>query len=529
MAKSRILGPDGQPVELEVLTEEIARPTMTGVRTTWGYAPIAGSLTPSRLAQVLLDAVEDWPRDYLTLAEEMEERDWHYYSVLSTRKRAVSGLSVTVEAASEEAADVKLADAIRELLKAPAFGDLADDCLDAIGKGYSAVEIVWDRSGKTWQPEKYVWRDPRFFRFDYATQSELLLLTDEAIMGVPLPAYKFITHRPKLKSGLTVRGGLARLAAAAYMCKSYTLTDWMAFAEVFGMPLRIGRYSPGATQADINTLISAVANIGTDAAAILPKGMDIEFSELQKTSDGGAQVFNSLADWLDRQVSKAVLGQTSTTDAISTGMGSNTANVHNDVRSDIQISDARQLSNTISCDLVKAYIDLNFGKQERYPRVHYQVVEPEDVGTLAEALSKLVPVGLRVSAAQVREKIGFSEPKEGDEIMQAPAPVAPPAAAPAPANLTQRARNRAQPPRPPPIDDTIDELGADALRNWQELIDPMADPVRALAAHAETEEDFVTGLASLIKTMAPDALLRSLASAAFKARALGEVSDDPER
>lgn len=525
MAKSRILGPDGQPIELGVLTEEVARPTITGIRSVWGYTPIAGSLTPTRLASILTDAVQDWPRDYLTLAEEMEEREWHYGSVLGTRKRAVSGLQVSVEPASDAPQDVKLADAVRELTRSADFGDMVDDCLDAIAKGYSAVEIVWDRSGKEWQPT-YTWRDPRFFRYDYATQSKLLLLDDENIMGVPLAPYKFIVHTPRLKSGLPIRGGLARLAAAAYMCKSYTLTDWMAFAEVFGMPLRIGRYSPGATQSDINTLITAVANIGTDAAAILPKSMEIQFESLQKTSDGGDKVFMGLADWLDRQVSKAVLGQTSTTDALSGGLNNNTASVHNEVRTDIQIADGKQLANTLNRDLVRPYVDLNYGPQKKYPRIEIKVIEPEDTTALSTALSLLVPLGLRVGQAPIRAKLGLAEPAKDEEVLQPPAPppAAPPAAAPVPPPEPS-ARNRAQGGMR--LDDTIDHLTAGALDDWQLLSEPMVDPVRALAARCDSEQTFLTGLGELMRTTDPEQLLRSLASNAFKARGLGDATDDP--
>jgi len=522
MALSRILGPDGQPFEMGVLQQEIARPTVTGIRSTWGFTPVAGSLSPSRLAQILLDATENDATTYLTLAEEMEERDWHYTSVLGTRKRAVSGLPVTVESATDDPKDIKLADAVRELVRAPAFGDLADDCLDALGKGYSAVEIVWDRSGKTWKPARYEWRDPRFFRFDYETQTKLMLLDDEHIMGTPLPAFKFIVHRPRLKSGLSIRGGLARIAAAAYMCKSFTLTDWMAFAEVFGMPLRIGRYSPGTSQDDINTLITAVANIGTDAAAILPKSMEIQFEQLARTSDGGDKVFAGLADWLDRQVSKAVLGQTATTDAQPTGLGSNTASVHNDVRSDIQRADARQLGNTLSRDLVRPYIDLNYGPQERYPRICIDVIEPEDIASLAEALSKLVPLGLRVGASTIRDKLGLPDPDAKEEVL-GPAPTAAPTPAPP---IEKRARNRAG-SVDVVADDAIDELVADPLGEWEPLIDPLVDPVRDLAERSQTEEEFIAGLAVLMSTEDPADLMRSLAAQAFKARALGDATDKP--
>lgn len=521
MATSRLVDRFGNPIELKQLTEEIARPTLTGIRSVWAQTPIAGQLTPARLAQILLDADNNAPRDQLTLAEEMEEREPHFASVLGTRKRAISGLPIAVEAASDDAAAVKQADAVRELTRAPEFGEMLDDSLDALGKGYSAVEILWDRSGREWRPEGYAWRDPRFFLFDRETMRELRLLDNEHIEGIALPAYKFIVHKPKLKSGLPIRGGLARLAAASYLCKAFTLTDWMAFAEVFGMPLRLGRYGPNPSADDINTLITAVANIGTDAAAILPDSMKIEFQEAAN-SKGGETLFMGLADWLDRQTSKAVLGQTMTTDAQSAGLGSSQADVQNEVRQDILKSDARQLANTLNRDLIRPYIDLNFGPQDAYPRLELQVAEPEDLKLLAEALEKLVPLGLRVGASTIRDKFGLPDPDDDEELLAPAAAAAPPTAT----NGRQgRARNAAQPDVP--TEDDIDRLVDAALDDWQPLIEPILDPVRELAANAANAEAFRAGLADLIGQMDADALVQSLATATFTARGLGDGSDNP--
>src|SRR5208337_4868486 len=86
----------------------------------------------------------------------------------------------------------------------------------------------------------------------------------------PLYPFKFVTHIARAKAGLPIRGGLARAAGWSYLFKSYALKDWAAFAEVYGQPLRVGKYGPGATEEDKHALLSAVAHIGTDAAAIIP-------------------------------------------------------------------------------------------------------------------------------------------------------------------------------------------------------------------------------------------------------------------
>ncbi|MHC1700295.1 MAG: DUF935 domain-containing protein [Humidesulfovibrio sp.] len=508
----------GRPIERQALTREVAAPQLTGVRRAWDSEAIAQGLTPHRLARILRAAAENDLRAYLILAEEMEERDPHYASVLGTRKRACSGLEPAVEAATDDKRDQELADAVRErIAESTEFPDLCTDLLDGLGKGFAACEIIWDRQSSFWRPAAYEYRDPKFFRFDEVNGRELRLEELGAVDGVPLPPYKFLVHIPKLKSGLPARGGLARLAAAAHMCKSFTLTDWMAFAEVFGMPLRLGRYGANATDDDVRTLVSAVANLGTDAAAVIPDTMRIELVEGGKNSGSGGQgLFQNLAEWLDRQVSKAVLGQTMTSDD---GSSQSQATVHNEVRVDILKADARQLAATINRDLVRPFIDLNFGPPPsgKYPRLTLPVNEPEDVAALTEALAKLVPLGLRVEASVVRDRLGFPDPAPDAEVLGMQARPEPGTEA----NREGRAANRET-----AAGDELDSLTADALEDWEPQAAPLVNPIQELADRSESYEEFLAGLPGLLEKMDPSALVRGLAVAAFKARGQGDAGSD---
>lgn len=412
-----ILDQYGRPVRRQMLDKELAAPAVSGIRSLWNFEQVATGLTPRGLARLLRDANDGDHTAYLTLAEEMEERDPHYAAVLGTRKRAVSGLPVVVESASDDAGDIKLADEVRALLNTRGARTLMEDCLDGLGKGYSVVEIMWDRSVTPWVPARYVWRDPRFFVFDRATRSEVRL-RDEADMldGLPLEPYKFITHVPRLKSGTPIRGGLARVVVWAWMFKTYGIKDWMAFAEVFGMPLRVGTYRPGETQSNIDILKMAVAGLGIDAAAVIPEGMQIKFESMGNTT-GAAELFEALADWMDGQISKAVLGQTMTVDD---GSSLAQAQIHNEVRHDIRDADAGQLAETLARDLIIPYIVLNYGPQKAYPRLCLRAPKSADVTILSDALAKLVPLGLEVEASEVRDRLGFSDPAAGAKCLAAP-------------------------------------------------------------------------------------------------------------
>src|SRR5512146_149421 len=404
----------GRDVDTAQLRDEQAAPTMAGVRNIYSMMHPSAGLTPEKLIAIQREAEGGDPYRYLELAEEMEEKDLHYLAVIGTRKQAIAGAELMVTPASEAAEDRRAADLVRDFLGGGAF-DLESvlyDVLDAVGKGFSATEIIWDTTGREWVPKRLVWRDPRWFMFDWISGEELLVRTlrdegplapadvsaaasanapagapdgraphyrgarwyagvgREARIGIqqltaPLAPFKFIVHVAKAKAGLPVRGGLARAAGWAYLFKNYVLKDWVTFAEIFGQPLRLGKYSPGATEADKQALLSAVANIGTAAAARIPEAMLIEFAETR--GGGGAEVYERFCEYLDRQVSKAVLGQTLTTETPREGGGSRAAaQVHDAVRRDIMESDARRLGATLTRDLVRPIVDLNLGPQRRY-------------------------------------------------------------------------------------------------------------------------------------------------------------------
>ncbi len=434
----------GREVEPARLREEQAAPTFAGIRNIYSVMHPSAGLTPERLAAILREAEAGDPYQYLELAEEMEEKDLHYLAVLSTRKQSVAQLDMIIRPASSSAEDLSIAALVREVLLdgALAMESVLFDILDAIGKGFSAVEIIWNTSGRTWLPERLVWRDPRWFLFDWVNGETLLLRSMEseresapsAASGpshfrgggwfsqsaaqpftAPLCPYKFIVHVARAKAGLPVRGGIARAAGWAYLFKNYVLKDWVTFTEVFGQPLRVGKYGPGATENDKRVLLNAVTNIGTDAGAVIPDSMVIEFTEARQS--GSADLYERFCDYLDRQVTKAVLGQTLTTETSRGGGSRAAAEVHQTVRRDIMNSDARRLAATITHDLVKPIVDLNFGPRSRYPQFTLGLPDDQDAKVFADTISELADRGLRISQKTVLDKLGLPEPQEGEPVL----------------------------------------------------------------------------------------------------------------
>ncbi|KPU84431.1 hypothetical protein JI58_03940 [Marinosulfonomonas sp. PRT-SC04] len=496
-----------------MLMEEQATPTITGVRS-FRSDGLADSLDPIKLAALMKAANEGDNHDFLVLAEEMEERDGHYGAVLGQRKRAVSGLEPIVTAASEIPQDKEIADAVEELIMAPIFADMVDDLLDGIAKGYSAVETMWDFGENRWTPKEYIHRDPRHFQFDEKTGRELRIRDDDVQEGLQINPYTFLIHRPKLKSGLAVRGGVARVAAWCFMLKSYTLQDWAAFLEVFGMPLRVGKFDDTASAAEKRILLRAVRDLAADAAAIIPKSMEIEFIEV--SGGQGNAVFGAMTEYLDKQVSKAIIGQTMTTDEGSSNSQSQT---HDEVRGDIQKADARQLGTTINRDLIAPFVSFNWGPDVKPPLVSFPIEDAEDIKALSVTLAALVPLGLRIAQSDVNKRMGFRVPDEEEAVLQ---PVQSAIIETPPSNKTAK-----QPACPScgevhlasSQSDNEDVLVSEALGHWEEDMAPVVEGVLALARSANGFEDFLAKLDDLTPDVS--ALGKRLAAQMMKAKGDG--------
>lgn len=510
----------GRPVDTGRLLEEEAAPSLMGVRQILSDHPSRG-LTPQRLTAILLEAEEGDATRYLELAEDMEEKDGHYLSVLGTRKRAVAQLDMSVEAASDSTEDVRAADLVREFLLRDDVEEVLFDVLDGIGKGFSVCELLWETSAREWMPRDIVWRDPRWFAFDPADGITLRLRESAELR--PLSPFKYIVHVHRAKSGLPIRGGLARASAWGFLFKVWALKDWVSFAEVFGQPYRVGKYHPTATADERSKLLRAVSSIGSDAAAIIPEGMVIDFIEASRT---GTDIYEKLAAFLDGQTSKAVLGQTLTSDVSSKGGSRALGEVHNDVRGDIMRSDARQTAASLNRYVVRPIVDLNMGPRRAYPRLRIGL--PDELGTLAKiaALKTVVPMGLRVETSIVRDLLGLPDPPKDAEVLQiaAAAPAAPP---PAPhARLAAHAAPGGK------GGDAIDELAARALEDdgWRPLMEPVVDPLTELVQGAGSLEDVRDGLAALVAEMGTGPLVEMLARHAFVLRAAAEaevpITDD---
>jgi phage gp29-like protein len=394
------------------------------IRDRWSQYP-SDNLTPVRLAAILKEADQGDVYRQMELFEEMEEKDTHLSAELLKRKNGVNCLDFDVIPYEERAKtsayrkkkkveNDKVTDFCRDVIfSMPSFEESLFDLLDAIGKGFACSWIKWEiDSGKAVISElKWIHQK----RLTFANSLTPKLMTDDNPMGEDIGPFAAVFHRHKARSGYDTRAGMIRVCAWMYLFKNYAIKDWVAFAEVFGMPLRLGKFDPGAGKEDKDALIAAIQSLGSDAAGIISKSTEIEFVEAVKGSST-ENIYKSLSDFANTEMSKAVIGSTLTTDVGERGSYA-AAKTHNDVRLDLVKSDCWSLANTIRNQILRPLVGYNFGWETPVPWFKFCLEEPEDLKALMEVYKGASEIGQPIAAEHVSERFGIALPEKGQTIL----------------------------------------------------------------------------------------------------------------
>ena len=399
------------------------------------------NLTPAKIAAAFKAAEEGDLTAQHTLFAEMEEKDPHIYSDMSKRRRSLLTLTWNVTAPNEaDANETKATEWVEAHLRQMVdFDDLLYDLSDAIGHGFACEELEWMhvKTDKSRRIKNFYHRPHTWFTTDELTRSQLLLKTQDG-KGEVLQPFGWITHIHKSKSGYLARSGLYRVLAWPYMFKHFALGDWAEFLETYGMPIRLGKYPVGATAKEKQTLFAAVMALGRNAAATMPETMSVEFMNAASKANGSHDPFKAMAEWADTAISKAILGGTLTSQADGKTSTNALGNVHNEVRKELIVADAKQLAGTLTRDLVYPLLVLNGFNVDymRCPRFTFDLEDSADITAMSEALPKLAGV-MDIPADWAYQKLGIPQPKDGDVVLRA-------TAAPQPASNDAQDTNNGQ-------------------------------------------------------------------------------------
>jgi len=153
--------------------------------------------------------------------------------------------------------------------------------------------------------------------------------------------------------------------------KRFVMASWSEFAEIFGIPFRYGKTSI-LDPARKTNMIEMLADMGSAAYAVLDTADEVEF--LQTNRPDAFKVFDEYIDRLNGEMSKAILGQTGTTDEKSfTGA----ANVHKSILDSILAAEITDCQDWVNEQVIPKLIRIGVIK-EGSVFVNVQPAQPKE-------------------------------------------------------------------------------------------------------------------------------------------------------
>jgi phage gp29-like protein len=346
------------------------------------------------------------------------ERDDRVYSEMQKRKLAVIGKEWSIEPASEDTQDVKIAEFVENNFKEIKFDRACEELLDGILMGFKASEIMWDYSeGDIWIKE-FRGRDSR--RFTFGLENQLRLLTYKNMLeGEEVPDRKFQLFRFGEKNNNPFGMGLGNKLYWPVWFKKNGVKFWAVFLEKFGQPTPWGKYPPGTEKAKQDDLLDCLKAMQTDQAIITPDTMIVELLEAARTSS--VDSYEKWGNFWNTAITLVILGQEATTVGTPGKLGEETA--RSDVRQEYVKADADRLSEWLNDQSIRWIVDYNFPNVKKYPKFWKEVEPPEDLEKLSKVHQVILPMLDDVPMKFIHDTYSIPMP-EGDEpvLIQKAAP-----------------------------------------------------------------------------------------------------------
>ncbi len=374
--------------------------------------------TATKLANLMKQVDQGDVAALMEISEEIEGKDSHWQSVISTRRQGLTALDWTIEpapAAGREAQAKIAADYVAEVLDgSDSWPDALEHLATSFGPNVSVLELVW-----TMNPlrpiEQFVCVPGHRLMTDPFWSNQLLMETEEEPMGVKMPKGKFVIFHPNPRAGFPFRVTMIRAAALLWLTKHFAIADWSAFCEVFGQPVRVGKYAPDAPSEVQEEMKNMLKNMGSDSWALVPEGTEMEMLEANRTG----QPFESIVKWCEDKMTILALGQTLTTDIGDRGSFA-AAKTHANVRADLLKADMTAEARCIRAQIFRPLIEWRFPRMNMPLPVFKREVEDEraveaerlDIDQLKAAMEIKLPI----DEDQIYEKLTIQKPRQGSKM-----------------------------------------------------------------------------------------------------------------
>lgn len=341
-------------------------------------------------------------------------RDSEVSSALQKRILSVIGREWDVVPASEDAADVEIADFVREVFKGFAFDDFRKVLMTGLVLGYKPAEIMWKYADDgSVVIKEIIGKASRRFVFDLQGNPRLLSLQN-MIEGVAVPDRKFIIYRNVSANGSYYGDGLGKSIFWPWWFRKNGIKFWAIFSDKFGSPTAVGKYPAGTPKDKQAELLAAIAAIQQETGIAIPDNMVIDL--LEATRNGSVNTYVSFCGYMDKQIVKVILGHSAATEATAGKLGND--QTADQTRQDYLKADADSLCECLNESVVRWLVDYNFPGVQVYPKVWIRTEPEKDLKALADRDKVLtVDIGLPVGLDYFYTTYNIPAPKEGEELV----------------------------------------------------------------------------------------------------------------
>lgn len=332
--------------------------------------------------------------------------DPHVWACVQSRKSGVLSLEWEINRGKDKTQQSQV---IENVFKSIDIYSVISGILNATLFGFQPLEIIWQKQGNLILPSEIKSKPQEWFCFD--DDSKLKFRTKKNYYGEDLPDKKFLC--PQTNPSYENPYGERALSRVFWpVCfKRGGMRFWVQFTEKYGMPFLVGKHPRGAKKDEIDAMADMLDSMVQDAVAIIPDDSRVEVVETGNASAGDS--YEKLIDKMNAEISKAILGQTLTTEIGSTGSYA-ASNTHMGVRQDIVDADKKLVEKTLN-QLIQWIYEINFTGTD-IPT--FEMYEEEDVDlTLSQRDKILSETGVKFTKEYFKKTYGFDE--EDFEIQQA--------------------------------------------------------------------------------------------------------------
>lgn len=322
--------------------------------------------------------------------------DAHVFACVQSRKSGVMSLEWEIKNESEKD---ETTEKLEKLLKKLDIYKLINDILEATLFGFQPIEIIWGKVDNLILPIELKSKPTEWFCFD--DDNQLKFRTKEHYYGEELPPKKFLC--PQSNPSYENPYGERTLSRVFWPVtfKKGGLKFWVIFTEKYGIPNLVGKHPRGASKEETDKLADLLEDMVQDAVAVIPDDSSVEIQEANKSSS--AEIFEKLIDKMNAEISKAILGQTLTTEIGSSGSYA-ASNTHFAVRQDIIDSDRKLVEKTIN-QLLQWIYEINFTNQDAPV---FEMYQEEDVDlTLAQRDKIISECGVKFTKEYFIKAFGY--------------------------------------------------------------------------------------------------------------------------